>query len=140
MISLQMARPLAATLLGLASLAGCSTYRSPDLPPGGDAKIAILEVSNAAFNEFPITKIDGQSRGVGWISRYELSPGEHDVTALPNGAYYRGAELTRTFLAHAGKHYRMAAEGDLAHHRWNFHIEETPDQAPAPATPASQAH
>ncbi|WP_139200871.1 hypothetical protein [Polaromonas sp. JS666] len=108
-------------------LAGCaatSVYKSPDLPQGGPDAIAVLEHEHFGGAKFFITDIDGQPRGFGWFSRFELTPGRRSVTAGINSSSFKGAGITRYFNAEPGKTYTFAVQDDPKAMRWSFSIVE----------------
>lgn len=107
-------------------LSACaSIYKAPGLPAGGDDAIAILEPEVFERGaKFFITKIDGQSRGIGWFNRFELPPGRREITASVNSYSLKGADLTRFFTAVAGKKYVFVVYDDPVAKKWNFSIVE----------------
>ena len=108
-------------------LVGCaatSVYKSPDLPQGGPGAIAVLEHEHFGGAKFFITHIDGRSRGIGWFSRFELTPGRRSVTAGINSGSFSGAGITRYFDAEPGKTYTFAVQDDPKAMRWSFSIVE----------------
>ena len=118
---------ISAVVLGSIFLIGCaatSVYKSPDLPQGGPASIAVLEHEHLGGAKFFITHIDGQPRGAGWFSRFELTPGRRSVTASINSAHFKGASITRYFTAEAGKVYTFVVEDDPKAMRWGFSVVE----------------
>lgn len=75
-------------------------------------------------SKFYITYIDGQSRGIGWFKRFELTPGRRSVTAAVNHGSFKGPSITRSFSAEPGKNYLFVVHDDPKAMRWNFSIVE----------------
>jgi hypothetical protein len=82
-------RRLVLVCVASALLQACaSTYRSPDLPTGGAAAIAVLEVEDFQLGaKFYISAVDGKPRGVGWFNRFELTPGRRAITVGVNSRW-----------------------------------------------------
>jgi hypothetical protein len=66
--------------------------------------------------------IDGKSRGFGIIERYELTPGNHSITAGLNLYGYHGNEITHSFTAKAGGTYSIKPLVSTKIMRWGFRI------------------
>ncbi len=105
-------------------LSSCSTYRMPNLPEGGYANIAVLEVKDKENHKFFITEVDGRFRGIGLIERYELTPGIRSIKAEVNPTYWGGDSITRYFDAQAGKQYFFVINDDIQNKKWGFSIIE----------------
>jgi hypothetical protein len=104
-------------------LAGCATYKMPGLSADKNAPRAFLEHQDKSLtSKFFITEIDGKSRGIGFIDRFELQPGRRSITAAINGGIYSGDSITRYFTAEAGKHYVFVVTDDVKAQRWTFAI------------------
>ncbi len=109
------------------ALAGCAiNYKSPGVSPGTDpSTVAIVEPEKFEIGPaFFISRIDGEGKGVGMISRIELAPGRHSITASVNPYSLRGADVTRHFTAKAGKKYLVVFHSDDKQRRWGFTIVE----------------
>jgi hypothetical protein len=119
-------KKFASIVLVIAALGGCaSTYKSPNLPQSGSSSIAVLEPKDFQIGaKFFITHIDGQSRGIGWFNRFELTPGRRSVTAAVNSYSFSGASITRYFTAEPGKTYQFVVYDDPRERRWSFSIVE----------------
>lgn len=115
---------LITTIAATLTLTACaSTFKSPDLPAGGPGATAVLEPKDFERGApFLITAVDGQSRGIGWFSRFELTPGRRAITASVNSYSLRGESITRYFTAESGKTYLFVAQDRVTH--WNFSIVE----------------
>ena len=115
-----------AVLLLVSALAGCAvTYRSPDLPAGGESQIAVVEPEKYEIGpDFYISRIDGKPKDVGMISRIELTPGRHSITASVNPYTLRGPDVTKYFNAKAGRKYLVVFHQDVAQRLWGFSIVE----------------
>lgn len=96
----------------------------PNLPEGGYANIAVLEVKDKQLHKFFITEVDGRFRGIGLIERYELTPGIRSIKAEVNPTYWGGNSITRTFNAQAGKEYFFVINDDIENKKWGFSIIE----------------
>ena len=126
----QFTRTLA--LLAALGLAGCAiNYKSPGLAQGADpSTVAIVEPEKFEIGPaFFISKIDGDGKGLGMISRIELAPGRHSITSSVNSYSLRGADVTRYFTAKAGKKYFVVFHSDDKQRRWGFTIVEADSRA-----------
>jgi hypothetical protein len=91
-------------------LASCTTvYRGFD-GPQVDSNIAIVEVGSVWSNDANIVEVDGKFRGLGFIHRYELLPGERQLTVEFSNALYKAENIVTYFQAEAGKKYSIEAE------------------------------
>lgn len=120
-----LARALA--LFACLGLAGCAiNYKSPGVAPGTDpSALAIVEPEKFEIGPaFFISKIDGEGKGLGMISRIELAPGRHSITASVNPYSLRGADVTKYFTAKAGKKYLVVFHSDDKQRLWGFTIVE----------------
>lgn len=125
MALLQFTRVL--TLFAALGLAGCAiNYKSPGLAQGADpSTVAIVEPEKFEIGPaFFISRIDGDGKGLGMISRIELAPGRHSITASVNSYSLRGADVTRYFTAKAGTKYLVVFHSDSKERRWGFTIVE----------------
>lgn len=117
-------------LICAALLSACAaTYISKDAGKFAPDQLATLEHEDPAHSGVLIEHIDGEWRGVGIISTYTLSPGQHSigVRTMPP---YRSERYTRYFVVKPGRHYALKYEyayGD----RWRYWIvdAETGEQA-----------
>lgn len=90
-------------------LTGCAaTYRTPGSESLPLSQLAILEHNSPTKSGITITKVDGKGRGFGIFERFELTPGEHSITAYPLLPYH-GPEITRWFHAKEAGAYRVEA-------------------------------
>lgn len=65
--------------------AGCaSVYRTPGAASVRAEDLAVLEYNGGMVIGANIIEVDGKHRGVGFIRRYELTPGEHALTVALN--------------------------------------------------------
>ena len=107
-------------------LVGCAVvYKSPDIPVGGESKIAVVEPEKLEIGPaFFISRIDGRPKDIGMISRIELTPGRHSITASVNPYSLRGSDITKYFTANAGKKYLVVFHQDAKQRMWGFSIIE----------------
>jgi hypothetical protein len=94
------------------ALSGCATvYRTPGAEGANAKDLAILEFNgNKAVGINPI-EVDGKHRGNGFISRYELTAGEHTMTvALNIGIGVASKNITLGFRVDAGREYELKYE------------------------------
>lgn len=95
----------------------------PELTKDKNAPMAFLEHQDKSLGaKFFITQIDGKSRGIGWIDKFELLPGKRAVTASIDSYGYNGEPMTRYFTAEAGKKYLLVVTDNLQTQTWTFSI------------------
>lgn len=104
-------------------LLGCSNvYRTPGYETAKTSELALLEHRDPKESGVIIGDIDGKWRGLGAKNVYELSPGEHSITASVFKGDFRSANMTRWFKADTGGMYEFISIVDMANMKWNFHV------------------
>lgn len=107
-------------------VAGCaSTYRQSGVEQLGATSIAVLESQGASFSDAIIIEfVDGKWRGVGNFTRYELTPGYHEIGSTYSDG--RGLSSKKVlyvgFVAEAGHTYSIRANAEPQELRWHPEI------------------
>lgn len=111
-------RALVMVMLGvLVMLSGCvpiyhengvQTFRQDGVVPGDASKFAVLETEPCdGANCLIIHQVDGKSRGIGYIRRYDLMPGVRKISFKYMTPKYIGvSEIVVAFDAKAGHTYK----------------------------------
>lgn len=110
------------------ALSGCATvYRTPGAEGVNLKDLAVLEFTgNKAVGINPI-EVDGKHRGNGFISRYELTAGEHTMLVALNIFGTASKNITLAFRVDAGREYELKHEiskTGVDHGTWRTWIEE----------------
>jgi hypothetical protein len=131
----QLARSLACLSL---ALAGCATYRPPDLPPQKKATIYLTQFPYA----MSFQKMDGAN--VAWASTWrtvkikslEIAPGKHTVTILVTMRFFTDTfdgSTDVSFVAKPGKAYVIKSLIDSSDHQdLRVWVEQSKQKVPDP--------